>query len=92
MIKIVDKITSRDVEGRYLIEILYEDNDIIVVNKPAGLLTIPDHWDKEKACLKEILESNLQKNEQTLSYNTAKYTNKYYRNHKCPITIRLSKR
>ncbi|MCK5075762.1 MAG: RluA family pseudouridine synthase [Calditrichia bacterium] len=62
MIKIVDKITSRDVEGRYLIEILYEDNDIIVVNKPAGLLTIPDHWDKEKACLKEILESNLKKN------------------------------
>jgi len=30
------------------VEILYEDEDIIVVNKPANFLSIPDRFDKEK--------------------------------------------
>jgi len=30
------------------VEIVFEDDLIVVVNKPANLLTIPDHWIKEK--------------------------------------------
>jgi 23S rRNA-/tRNA-specific pseudouridylate synthase len=28
------------------IEVLYEDADLLALNKPAGLLTVPDRWDK----------------------------------------------
>lgn len=36
--------------------LLYEDDDYIIVNKPAGLLTIPDRFDIFKENLLEILE------------------------------------
>ncbi len=55
------KIAVRDSEGRYVVRIVYEDDHIMVVDKPAGLLTIPDHWNKEKACLQQALESYLRK-------------------------------
>lgn len=32
-------------------EILYEDADLLAVNKPAGLLAVPDRFDKQKANL-----------------------------------------
>lgn len=54
-------LMSRDFEGRYRIPILYEDDYILAVNKPAGLLSIPDHWVKEKANLKEILSNYVRK-------------------------------
>lgn len=30
------------------IEIIYEDKDILVINKPATILSIPDRWDADK--------------------------------------------
>ena len=69
--EIINKIITRDKEDRYTIEILHEDDDIVVVNKPAGLLSIPDHWDKEKSHLRGVLESYLfKKNEKSKKNNT----------------------
>src|SRR5919197_4619257 len=36
--------------------ILYEDNDLIVVNKPAGLSVLPDGWEKDSQYLVKLLE------------------------------------
>jgi 23S rRNA pseudouridine1911/1915/1917 synthase len=33
---------------RYDLEVLHEDEDLLVLNKPAGLLVIPDRWDVAK--------------------------------------------
>jgi len=38
-------------------EILFEDADLLAVNKPAGLLSVPDRWDKEKENLVEMLQT-----------------------------------
>jgi 23S rRNA pseudouridine955/2504/2580 synthase/23S rRNA pseudouridine1911/1915/1917 synthase len=38
-----------------MLEILFEDEDIIVLNKPAGLLSIPDRFGKEPS-LKSLLQ------------------------------------
>jgi 23S rRNA pseudouridine1911/1915/1917 synthase len=38
------------------IEKLYEDDDLIIVNKPAGLLVIPDRFNHELPSLNKILE------------------------------------
>lgn len=35
------------------IEIIYEDNDILVVSKPAGMLSIPDRYDRDLPNLKD---------------------------------------
>jgi 23S rRNA pseudouridine955/2504/2580 synthase/23S rRNA pseudouridine1911/1915/1917 synthase len=40
-------------------EILYEDNDLLIVNKPAGLLVIPDRFDTTLPCLRHLLEERL---------------------------------
>jgi len=39
------------------IEKLYEDDDLIIVNKPAGLLVVPDRFNHELPNLHKILES-----------------------------------
>ncbi len=39
------------------IETLYEDDELIIVNKPAGLLVIPDRFNHELPSLNRILES-----------------------------------
>jgi len=39
------------------IETIYEDDDIIVVNKPAGLLVIPDRFNAELPSLNRLLEA-----------------------------------
>jgi 23S rRNA pseudouridine1911/1915/1917 synthase len=39
------------------IEIIYQDDDIIVLNKPSGLLTIPDRFDKTQISLIELLKA-----------------------------------
>lgn len=36
--------------------ILFENDDFVVVNKPAGLLSIPDRFDKMIPCLSRIME------------------------------------
>ncbi len=38
---------------------LYEDNDLIIVNKPAGLLVIPDRFNTEIPSLNKVLETKL---------------------------------
>lgn len=39
------------------IEVVYEDDHIIAFNKPSGLLGIPDRFDPEKPCLKNLAEA-----------------------------------
>lgn len=41
------------------IETLYEDDDLIIVNKPAGLLVIPDRFNAEIPSLNKILEAKI---------------------------------
>ncbi len=41
------------------IETLYEDNDLIIVNKPAGLLVIPDRFNADLPSLNKLLEAKL---------------------------------
>jgi 23S rRNA pseudouridine955/2504/2580 synthase/23S rRNA pseudouridine1911/1915/1917 synthase len=40
------------------IEIIYEDDDVLVISKPAGMLTIPDRFDQEKPSVIKNLEKN----------------------------------
>jgi 23S rRNA pseudouridine955/2504/2580 synthase/23S rRNA pseudouridine1911/1915/1917 synthase len=39
------------------LEILFEDDDIIIINKPSGLLVIPDRFDPTLPSLNKILEA-----------------------------------
>ena len=39
------------------IDKLYEDDDLVIVNKPAGLLVIPDRFNNDLPCLNKILEA-----------------------------------
>ena len=39
------------------IEKLYEDDDLVIVNKPAGLLVVPDRFNHELPCLNKMLEA-----------------------------------
>ena len=36
-------------------DILYEDDQVLVLNKPAGLLVVPDRWDKNKRNLIHVV-------------------------------------
>ena len=39
------------------IETIFEDDDLIIVNKPAGLLVIPDRYNAMLSSLNKLLES-----------------------------------
>jgi RluA family pseudouridine synthase len=41
-----------------LIDILFEDSDLLVVNKPPGVPVLPDGWDKEAPYLIKLLETD----------------------------------
>lgn len=41
------------------IETIYEDDDMVIVNKPGGLLVIPDRFNHELPSLNKILEAKL---------------------------------
>ena len=41
------------------LERLYEDEEYVIVNKPAGLLVIPDRFDHAQASLNKLLEAEL---------------------------------
>lgn len=41
------------------IEILYEDADLVLVNKPSGMLTIPDRHDPTLPSLRRLLQAQL---------------------------------
>lgn len=56
-----------------LIEIVHEDSDLIAVNKPAGLLTAPDRWDRHRPNLMGLLHAGIREHrawaaERRLSY------------------------
>lgn len=54
--------TIRDKKNRkQTIEVLYENEDLLVLNKPAGLPVIPDHWDPELPHLQGIIQSRYEK-------------------------------
>lgn len=42
------------------LEILYEDEVILLINKPAGLLVIPDRWDPGRATVLRLAQAYLQ--------------------------------
>src|SRR5918996_4751085 len=42
------------------LHILYEDDDLLVINKPAGLLVIPDRWDASKPTVVKLARAYLQ--------------------------------
>ena len=39
------------------LEICYEDSELIIVNKPSGLLVIPDRFDEHAPTLKKQIEA-----------------------------------
>jgi 23S rRNA pseudouridine1911/1915/1917 synthase len=41
------------------LHILHEDSDLLVVDKPAGLLVIPDRWDTSKATVVKLAQAYL---------------------------------
>lgn len=41
------------------LNILYEDNDLLVIDKPAGLLVIPDRWDASKPTVVKLARAYL---------------------------------
>src|ERR671925_127603 len=41
------------------LSILYEDADLLVINKPAGLLVIPDRWDASKPTVVKLARAYL---------------------------------
>lgn len=43
------------------VEILHIDGDLLVLNKPAGLLSVPDRWQKERYSLMKLLLAGIQK-------------------------------
>ena len=43
------------------LELIYEDEDLVIVNKPANILTIPDRYDLSKENLKHLLERRYDK-------------------------------
>lgn len=43
------------------LEILFEDNDFVIINKPAGLLTLPDRFDQSIPNLYNILKSRYER-------------------------------
>ncbi|MBO5414087.1 MAG: RluA family pseudouridine synthase [Bacilli bacterium] len=70
---IINSFNTNNMDSK--VEILYEDKDIIVVNKPAGLLTIATENEKEK----------------TLYHLVSDYTKKSNKNNKVFIIHRLDK-
>ena len=43
------------------LEIIFENDQFVAVNKPAGMLTIPDRYDETVTSLYKILEKRYQK-------------------------------
>src|SRR5687767_3892999 len=47
--------------GAPLIEKLYEDDQVLLINKPANLPVLPDGWDKDAPYLVKMLEEQYSK-------------------------------
>lgn len=46
-------------KGKNSITILHEDEDLVIVQKPANYLSIPDRFDAEKPNLYHYLQKNM---------------------------------
>jgi 23S rRNA pseudouridine1911/1915/1917 synthase len=58
----LENFTYRDEnKQKCIIQIIHVDDSILIVNKPAGLLVIPDHWNPEALNLVDILQKRLKK-------------------------------
>lgn len=58
----LDDFTIRTQKGRKnTVQIVYEDETLLIVNKPAGLRVIPDRWNHNLPNLKGLLEKQLDK-------------------------------
>lgn len=59
--------TQRDVTELHLgpgipaVGVLHVDEDLLIVNKPAGLLAVPDRWQKERPSLMKLLHAAIRK-------------------------------
>ena len=54
-------ITIRDASARKkIIQIIFEDKNILVIDKPPGLPVIPDRWDETRPNLLHILNLKYQ--------------------------------
>lgn len=56
---VITSPTKREKEGRPQIEIVHEDDHLVVVNKPAALLTVPTPYREPTTCI-SLLEKRLQ--------------------------------
>jgi tRNA pseudouridine32 synthase / 23S rRNA pseudouridine746 synthase len=43
-------------ESDFIVPVLWSDDTLLVVNKPAGLPTLPDGYDRDSPCLVKVLE------------------------------------
>lgn len=43
------------------VEVLYVDGDLLVLNKPAGLLSVPDRWDAARPNIMRLLHDGIRK-------------------------------
>jgi 23S rRNA pseudouridine955/2504/2580 synthase/23S rRNA pseudouridine1911/1915/1917 synthase len=58
----LESFTIRDKgEKKQIIEVLYEDDDILALNKPAGIPVISDHWDPELPHLQGMIQKRYEK-------------------------------
>ncbi len=54
------KLEIRDLSGKKRrVEVLYEDDHVLALNKPAPLLTLPDRWDPKRPNLLALLRKKL---------------------------------
>ncbi len=59
-------IALRSSDGKkQTLRIIYEDQDILVIDKPPGIPVIPDRWDAQKLNAIDMLYSQIQKNSST---------------------------
>lgn len=58
--KPVLKLSSPATGGYWEIPVVYEDDDLLAISKPAGLLTSPDRYDSERPNLMKLLHAGIE--------------------------------
>ncbi len=53
------KLSSPLTKEFWELEVLYEDEDLLAINKPAGFLSSPDRYDKERASLMGVVQKDI---------------------------------
>ncbi len=57
----VIKLSSRATHEFWELPVLYEDDDLLALNKPAGLLTVPDRFAPERPSLIQLLHGDIER-------------------------------